>query len=220
MTTQSNDDLTSRLENCYTGAVFDVLRANGYPKQVLPREIKALLPEQRLAGPIFTVQGESRTDIGEHESLLEWTRMLTKAPSGHVVICQPNDDVVAHMGELSSETFIYRGVRGYIVDGGARDTDFISKIGFQVFSKYTTPMDVVGRWLPTEYNQPITIGGVVINGGDYVLADRDGVVIIPGDIVEDIVSKVEVCMNTENKVRTAILDGMAPDEAYLKYGKF
>ena len=214
------DQLTERLEKCYTGAVYDVLRAHGHPNQVLPRDIKPLLTDKRLAGPIFTVEGKPDNTVGEHESLLEWTRMLTKSPAGHVVICQPNDDVVSHMGELSSETFVYRGVLGYIVDGGARDTDFISKLGFPLFYKYTTPVDIVKKWIPIAYNETITIGGVEINGGDYVLADIDGVVIIPREIAEEIVTAVEVCMQTENKVRTAILDGMAPDEAYLQYGKF
>ena len=217
---QNKDSLTERLAKCYTGAVYDVLRAHGHPNQVLPRDIKPLLTDKPLAGPIFTVEGKADNTVGEHESLLEWTRMLTKAPSGHVVICQPNDDKVSHMGELSSETFVYRGVLGYIVDGGARDTDFISKLGFPLFYKYTTPVDIVKKWIPTAYNETITIGGVEINGGDYVLADIDGVVIIPEKIAEEIITAVEVCMQTENKVRTAILDGMAPDEAYLEFGKF
>ncbi len=216
----NNTKLTERLEKCYSGAVYDVLRAHGYPNQVLPRDIKPLLGDKPLAGPIFTVEGEPCTDKGEHETLLEWTRMLTKAPSGHVVICQPNDDTVAHMGELSSETFVYRGVRGYIVDGGARDTDFIKKLGFPLFYKYTSPVDVVNKWAATAYNETITIGGVEISGGDYVLADIDGVVIIPSAVVEKIITAVEECMLTENKVRTAILDGMDPDVAYLQYGKF
>lgn len=150
------------------------------------------------------------------------TERLKKCYSGavYVVICQPNDDTVAHMGELSSETFVYRGVLGYIVDGGARDTDFISKLGFPLFYKYTTPVDIVNKWIPTAYNETITIGGVEIHGGDYVLADIDGVVIIPRGCSEEIVTAVEECMQTENKVRTAILQGMDPDRAYLQYGKF
>ena len=59
--------------------------------------------------------------------------MLSKAPSGAVVMCQPNDGTIAHMGELSAETLKYRGVKGYIVDGGCRDVDFILKLGFPVF---------------------------------------------------------------------------------------
>ena len=124
---------------------------------------------------------------------------------GSVVICQPNDSSLAHMGELSSETMHLRGVRGYIVDGGCRDTDFIMRLGFPVFCRYTTPVDVVGRWQAETFGEPIFIGGVLIHGGDYVLADRDGIVIIPGQVVEQAVAETEAVMKTENKVRTAIL---------------
>ena len=133
---------------------------------------------------------------------------------------QPNDSTMAHMGELSSETMTLRGVRGYIVDGGCRDSDFIQNIGFRVWCRYYTPVDVVGRWEAETFGEPITIGGVEIHSGDYVLADYDGVVIIPGKLVEEVVTKVEEVLQTENKVRTAILAGCDPKEAYLKYGKF
>jgi regulator of RNase E activity RraA len=56
--------------------------------------------------------------------------------------------------------------------------------------------------------------------GDFLIGDRDGVVVIPGAIAEDVVRKTEEVMRTENQVRTAILGGMDPQEAYLKFGKF
>ena len=74
--------------------------------------------------------------------------------------------------------------------------------------------------MPDRFGQPITIGYVTISTGDWLLADRDGVVIIPGKIAEQVVSKTEEVLLTENKVRSAILGGMDPQEAYLKFGKF
>ena len=124
------------------------------------------------------------------------------------------------MGELSAETLNFRGVRGYVVDGGCRDTDFILELGFPVFCSFTTPKDIVGRWVPDRFGEPLTIGEVTIRSGDYLLADRDGVVIIPGSMVNEVVSKTEEVLQTENTVRTAILAGMDPQEAYLKFGKF
>jgi regulator of RNase E activity RraA len=53
-----------------------------------------------------------------------------------------------------------------------------------------------------------------------LIGDRDGVVIIPGAIAGEVVSRTEEVMQTENQVRTAILAGMDPQEAYLKFGKF
>lgn len=214
------DDLARRLEACYSGAVYDVLRAMGYPNQVLPTTIRPLDPARVLAGKIYTVSGHNDATLDAHKTLLEWTGLLSKAPRDSVVICQPNDDQLAHMGELSAETLTLRGVRGYIVDGGCRDSGFILKIGFRVWCRYFTPRDVVGRWVADGFGEPIVIGGVTIRTGDYVLADRDGVVIVLGELAADVVARTEAVLATENKVRTAILNGVDPQEAYLRHGKF
>ena len=214
------DLLSKRLENCYSGAVFDVLRSMGYLNQTLPQGIRPIDIATKLAGPVFTVNGRRDDTLDEEKTLLEWTGLLSRAPKGSVMICQPNDSSLSHMGELSAETLQFRGIKGYIVDGGCRDSAFISKIGFSVFCKYFTPADIVGRWVAESLSEPITIGDVTIHTGDYVLADRDGIVIIPTALVEAVVDQTEAVMQTENLVRKAILDGVDPQEAYLKYGKF
>lgn len=215
-----NDGYAERLENCYSGAVYDVLRALGRPDQILPRTIRALDPSRQLAGRIFTLSGRADSTVDGHTTLLEWTKMLSRAPGGSVVICQPNDDSLAHMGELSAETFVHKGVRGYLCDGGARDTVKIEQIGFRVWFRYHTPRDVVGRWVPDRFGEPIVIGGVAIRTGDYLMADRDGALVIPGEMIEEVTAKVEDVLRTENKVRTAILAGVDPVQAYLQFRKF
>jgi len=217
MKTQS---LADRLQACYTGAVFDVLRAMGFTNQTLRDKIRPLQVQHKIAGKIFTIEGKRVEGIGANETLLKWCELLSKAPADTVVICQPNDDELAHMGELSSETLMYKKVRGYIVDGGCRDSRFIEKIGFPVFCKYYTPIDVVCKWIPTAFGQPIRIGTVTISNDDYVMADRDGVVIIPAEIAEEVVIRTEEVLQTENLVRNAILQGVDPVKAYLEYGKF
>ena len=209
-----------RLERCYSGAVFDVLREKGYPDQALPHGIRPLNPAWKLAGPVFPVGGRRTTELGVHETILEWTTFLSRAPAESVVVCQPNDLLLSHMGELSSETLQRRGVRGYIVDGGTRDSAAILDLGFRVFCRYATPSDIAGRWVMDNLGQPIRIGALTISAGDFVMADMDGVVIIPGAIVGEIVEATEDVMRRENLVRKAILEGMDPREAYLKYGKF
>ena len=209
-----------RLEQCYSGAVFDVLREKGYPDQALPHGIRPLNSSWRLAGPAFPVSGRRTTSLGVHETILEWTTFLSKAPSGSVVICQPGDQTMAHMGELSSETLQRRGVRGYVVDGGTRDSASILQIGFKVFCRYATPSDIAGRWVLDNLGNPIQIGALTIKAGDYVMADIDGVVIIPEAVVGEVVQATEDVMQKENLVRKAILEGMDPREAYLKHGKF
>lgn len=173
--------LTARLEQCYTGVVFDVLRAMGIGQRTLPHYLRPLLPGRRLAGPAFSV---------------------------------------AHIGELSAEAMVLRGVRGFVVDGGARDTELIAKLGFQVFHRYFTPRDVVGCWQPTTLGEPIRIGDVEIATGDLIVGDRDGIIAIPAPAGEETVYRAEQAMSTENAVRKAILAGEDPQVAYIKYGKF
>jgi len=214
------DGYAERLEMCYSGAVYDVLRGLGLPDQILPRTIRPLDPSRPLAGRIFTVSGHADFTVDGHTTLLEWTKMLSRAPKNSVVICQPNDDTLAHMGELSAETFVYKGVRGYLCDGGCRDTVRIKETGLRVWFRYHTPRDVVGRWVPDRFAEPIVIGGVSIRTGDYLMADGDGALVIPKEIIEEVTVKVEEVLQTENKVRTAILEGVDPVDAYLRHRKF
>jgi 4-hydroxy-4-methyl-2-oxoglutarate aldolase len=212
--------LTDRLQDCYTGVVHDVLRAMGHGNCVLPSSIRPIDPDLRLAGPVFTMSGHIDQTLDAHESLLRWTGFLSKATPGSVVVCQPYTDAIALMGELSAETLKLRGVRGYLVDGGCRDVDFILKMKFPVFCKFFTPADVVGRWAPDTFGAPITIGTVTISAGDYIVADRDGAVVVPKALAGKAITKAETAMRTENKVRSAILAGMDPQAAYKRYGKF
>jgi 4-hydroxy-4-methyl-2-oxoglutarate aldolase len=94
------------------------------------------------------------------------------------------------------------------------------QLGFPVWCRYFTPRDIVGYWLPEAFDQPIRIGDVTVHPGDLALGDRDGMVILPEDRAEEIVAAAETAIATENKVRTAILEGLDPQEAYLRYGKF
>ncbi|MGZ0186477.1 MAG: RraA family protein [Alphaproteobacteria bacterium] len=212
--------LTERLEKCYASAVHDVLREMGHGECVLPPEIRLMDPTKRLAGEIYTISGQIDMSISRHESLLMWSRVLSRVPSGKVVVCQPNTRMVALMGELSAHALVAKGTRGYIVDGHARDVEQLLDMGFPIAADLATPADIVERWRYTALGEPITIGRVTIQSGDYVVADRDGAIIIPKDMVEEAVTKTEAVMTTESEMRVAIIGGMDAEEAYLKYGKF
>jgi regulator of RNase E activity RraA len=127
--------------------VHDVLRMMGHHDIVLPPEIKAIAPGTRLAGPVWTVSGHIDRSKTRHETLLGWCTLLAKAPAGHVIVCQPNNHEVALMGELSAQTLAARGVLGYVVDGGSRDTDLVPPRVFRVLLALT-PSDIVERWIP------------------------------------------------------------------------
>ena len=214
------DELTERLGRCYTGAVHDVLRMMGHEHCVLPPAIKAIAPGTRLAGPVWTVSGRIDRTRSRDETLLSWCTLLSRAPAGHVVVCQPNNHEIALMGELSAQTLQARGVLGYVVDGGSRDTDLVLEQGFPVFCAFLTPADIVERWMSDRYGEPVVIGEVTISTGDYLLGDRDGVVIVPRRLVEEAVARTEAVVATESEMRRALIGGMDPVDAYHKFGKF
>lgn len=204
----------------YTGAVSDILDEMGYHDQLLPAAIQSLVPGQIIAGRALTLLGESTESEDPDVIFRPFLRMLGEIRRGDVLVSQPNDSACAHLGELSSETAQFRGARGAVIDGGVRDTEYITRLGFPVFARYKTPADIVGRWRLVAFNVPIRIGSVNIDPGDLVLGDRDGVLIIPQGIAEQVISKAEEVVHTENLVRKAILEGVLPLDAYEKYGRF
>jgi 4-hydroxy-4-methyl-2-oxoglutarate aldolase len=213
-------NISDRLAKCYTGVLHDVMRVEGLRDFTLPAELRPLFPERSMAGPAFTIEGRVVPGADAHETLLAWTGLLSQAPPGTIWASQPNDGVVAHMGELSVETLKNKGLRGCVVDGLIRDVNFILTTGFQVWSRGSTPRDIVGYWLPAATNTAIRIGDVAVASGDYLVGDRDGLIRVPKQLAEDITRKAEAAMATENMVRQAILDGTDAQEAYLRYGKF
>lgn len=213
-------DLAARLGKLPSAVVYDTMTANGLPDRSLPHAITALVPGTRLAGPVWTLAGGLREGVSIDDTLLSWTGFLSAAPAGHVVVCQPNDHTIAHMGELSAETLKLRGVPGYVVDGGCRDVDRVNALGFPVFCRYATPADVGGRWMVESMGEPVEIGGVRIESGDYVLADVDGVVVVPAAAAAETVAEAERVAATEDSLREAIRAGADPQEAYRKYRVF
>lgn len=201
-----------RLRACHSSVIHDVMKDLGLPLRVLPRTITGLEPTMRAAGPDPTMD--------KHTSLYEWAGPLSRAPAGHVVVCQPQDDTRALFGGLSAEALKLKGVRGYIVDGGCRDTQAMVDQGFPVFARYATPIDIVSAWRAEAFEQPVAVGGQQVLPDDHVLADRDGVILIGAAEVEAVVAAAESKMTTEGEMVRAIRAGEDPQAAYLRYRVF
>jgi regulator of RNase E activity RraA len=213
-------DLAPRFASIYTGALSDTLDELGRKGQVLPPEIMPFAPGMRVAGPAFPVEGKSNPTIDVDRSARLILEMLGAVPAGTVAVYQPSDDTCAHFGELSATSLKARGCAGVVIDGACRDYDFVVASGLSVFSKFRTPVDAIPRWEVVEWGHTVEIGGVTIANGDYIVGDADGVVVIPQDLVETVLERAEAFVGTENDVRDAVRNGMAPLEAYEKFGVF
>ncbi len=221
MATRS-DSLPRRFARIYTAAITDVMDEMGLQRQTLPAAIQPLLPDMRAAGYAFTARGRARkSGPSERDATLrQFLGMLGAVPADSVLVLAANDNVAAHFGELSAEWLRSRRVRGAVIDGATRDAAYISRIRFPTFVRYRTPQDSVPRWRVSDWGQPLTIGGVRIALGDVVVADLDGVVVIPRRAASEVLARCEKLVGTENKVRTAVKRGMLPLAAYEKFGSF
>lgn len=213
-------DIADRLHACHSAVVHDVMKDLGLPIRVLPRSIVGLESSMRAAGPVFTVRGRPDPTLDKHTSLYEWAGVLSRAPRGHVVICQPQDDTRALFGGLSAEALAIKGVRGYIVDGGCRDVQAIADQGFPVFARFRTPIDIVCAWRAEAFGEPVAVGGLQVLPDDHVIADRDGIVLIAAAHVTQVVEAAEKKMSTEGEMVRAIRAGEDPQAAYMRYRVF
>jgi 4-hydroxy-4-methyl-2-oxoglutarate aldolase len=217
----SATDLAARCNALYTAAIADILDRRGRTSQTLPPEIVPLREGIRLAGPAYPIMGRPAAGADYDASLRRVLDMLASVPPGHVSVYETADREAAHLGELSATALKARGVAGAVIDGGCRDVDFILREDFPVFARYTTPRDSTGRWeLLRHGDVDLEIGGVAVSRGDWIVGDRDGVVVVPSAIVEDVVAEAEQKAATESEIRLAVRAGRTPLMAYEEYGTF
>lgn len=212
-----------RFAAIYTAALADVLDARGFRDQTLPPSIRPLESGTRLAGQAYTVAGRpaSNDDAAAYDAAIRKVlAMLGEVPAGHVAVYSCDQDVSAHLGELSVTSLKARGVAGCVLDGGCRDVPFIRDEGFPVFCRFTTPEDSTWRWELEATQVPITIGRVQIAPGDWIVGDDDGVVVVPAAVADEVLAEAEAKAATESEIRVAVRDGMPPLEAYERYGTF
>jgi 4-hydroxy-4-methyl-2-oxoglutarate aldolase len=220
----SNDwvALAERASRIYTGALTDVLDELGEHGCTLPPNLLPLRDGMRLAGPAFPVEGVPAAQLDRDASIRGILTMLGEVSAHHVVVYQTHDEActAAHLGELSVTALRARGCAGAVIDGGCRDIEKILSQEFPVFCRYTTPADAVARWRIERWNGPVTIGSVRIDPGDYVVADRDGIVVIPAALLGEVLARAEEVVTTENEIREVVREGTSPLEAYDRYGIF
>jgi 4-hydroxy-4-methyl-2-oxoglutarate aldolase len=212
--------LAERFSALYTGALTDVLDRRGLMHQTLPTHLAPLRPGMRLAGPAWPTLGRPSPGVDYESSIRKMLEMLGAVPEHHVVVYQTNDTSSAHLGELSVTSLQARGCRGAVIEGGCRDVDFILRQDWPVFARYTTPQDCTPRWELVEWGVQVMIGGVVVRRGDFVVGDRDAVVVVPAEVCEAVLAEAEAVAGIENEIRDAVRNGMLPLEAFERFGIF
>jgi regulator of RNase E activity RraA len=204
--------LAGRFAATYTGALTDVLHELDLSSRTLPPTIRPLRPGMRLAGPAFTIRAEP--EVGRNRTF-DTIKVLKAVPRGHVVIWETGADDHAVIGDLAVAFLAAQGCAGLVLNGGCRDVDFLAEIGLPVFCRFVTPQDMShGRGAITACDVTLTVGGVEVAAGDYVVADADGVVVVPRESVHEVLERAEALVRRESIVRAALLRGSSWEEAH------
>jgi regulator of RNase E activity RraA len=223
-TTKSSDtsgggspaDQVDRLARLYSPVVADVLDRMGYRNQCLRAEIRPLVEGVTLAGVVRTVSTISAPELAPAEPYKGEMAAVDALRPGDVMMVSSCD--WSFWGELLSTAARYRGCRGVVIDGFTRDTRAIKGMGFPVFCRGIHPADSLGRLDVVAHDVPITCGGVSVHPHDLVLADDDGVVVIPQAAAAEALAHAEHKVSGENLVRLKLSEGMSVTEAFRRYG--
>lgn len=213
------NELLSRYEQLYLGAVNDVLREFCLLNQALPNRIKPLREYRTVAGFAFTVKSAPNVKIsGEMEFR---TQMLESLGENHFVVWDTSRDQEATLwGGVMTSTAKMKKVKAACIDGGIRDTHQILEADFPIFYEYRISNGSLGRCLITHYQIPIMIGRVTIKPGDVILGDIDGVLVVPREIAYDVLIRAEEIRENEKKIFSWVHEGQTIKEIKDKGGYF
>lgn len=150
--------------------------------QTMDAGIKAISAGKTVVGPAYTVECYPTGIITVHKALGE-------VPAGSVLVVDGQGDPNGALwGELTSMEAAQRGVLGIIVDGAVRDVATIRQLGFPVWARHVTPRVGANRTVGTT-GGTVVCGGVAVRTGDLIVADDDGVVVVPQERIAEIVAK-------------------------------
>jgi len=200
-------ELCERFRKLYMPAVCDALFELGFEEKVLPSWLRPLDPMQRIVGEAFTVEGHDIPRVGWDE-LTPDSLLVSTTPGG----------TVGHFGELTANAARANGCVGVILDGNLRDIEGLREIGFQVFYRDLSPLNGIGRWEMIASQQPVAIGGVVVNPGDIVFAEFDGILVIPRQVATEVLEKAEEIVGAEGRVRREVRGGDTPWASFERHG--
>lgn len=202
----------------YSGIICDVLDKKGYRNQALSNAIRGLNDNTTIFGPAFTSIGTEVYSMPA-DPLTAQCKVVDQLGENEIYVLATRGHYnCAVFGELFATAVRGRKGAGVLLDGFARDMKALNEMDFPLFYRGKNPKTSKGRCEINECQIPVTIDGVTINPGDYIFGDIDGVVIIPRDVVEDVLDSAMKTIEQENEVRDRLINGSSLAQAYKDIG--
>ncbi|MEM8657537.1 MAG: RraA family protein [Pseudomonadota bacterium] len=207
----------------FTAVIGDVLDAMGHRHQFLPAGLRPLVPGTRIVGramPVLDVpalEGAGGPGLSDRP----FGRMfeaLDDLKEGEIYITTGTALNCALWGGLMSTRAQHLKAAGAILDGYVRDVAEIKDLGFPVFSRGAYAQDQGVRGKVIDYRMPLQIGAALVRDGDLIVADDEGVLIIPQEVEDEAIEAAFAKAATESDVAKAIRNGMSSQEAFETFG--
>lgn len=205
-------------EQLYSAVLCDALDQVGFREQAMRADIRPVYPDAIVIGRALTMQSVDvyAPDVNEYE--IEIAAVDALGPGDVMVASTQQSTRTCLWGELLSTASMARGANGAVIDGYTRDVRLIQQMDFPVFSTGMYPVDSAGRGQVIAYNNTINCGGVIVNPGDIVFGDYDGVIVIPKDAAQEVIERAVAKVEGENITRQELRNGATLSEVYAKYG--
>ena len=214
-------DMKALKDVLYSAVLSDVLDDFGRRHQAMRPFIRPLDEELPLFGRARTGNYMNTYSVSEGDNPYDIEiALVDDLKPGDVAVfgCDGPTIRIAPWGELLSTAARCRGAVGCVTDGLVRDIRAIRKMNFAVFHGGIGPLDSKGRAKMMTRDVPVNCGGVLVNPGDLVFGDADGVVVIPFDIADEVVQAATTKIGGENRTRAELEQGTLLIEVYKKYG--
>ena len=127
---------------------------------------------------------------------------------------------IAAMGNLMGTTAKLRGLAGAVIDGAVRDISELRRLEFPVWSRRVSPATSVGRMISVDKQIPVKCGEVMVNPGDYIVADADGVVVVPASAAEKVIEFLKLYDDKESKMISIIEREKSMRKALEQYNRY
>ncbi len=201
----------------FTAVVGDILDRDGRYRQFLPQPIKPLHPAHRLVGRAFPVRIE---DVSGPQSrpFGRLTEALDAIQPGEVYLATGGAMNCAAWGEIMTATARTRGGVGAVIDGFHRDTPQVLEQNWPVFSRGSFAQDAGVRSSVVDFRCTVEVGGVLVEPGDLIFGDIDGVVVIPRAIEGKVIKLALEKIAAERVVRGEIESGATSTSVFDRYG--
>ena len=219
--TSDNDDVTLfqvMKDALYSAVLSDALDRFQQCDQAMRANICPLYPEAVALGRAVTVQSMDVFERSENPYDLEIKAVECLTP-GTVLVASTNRSTRTCLwGELLSTAAQIQGAYGAVIDGYVRDAQRIIKMQFPVFATGLMPVNSNGRSIVVSYQRPVNCGDVIVQPRDIIFGDLDGVIVIPQNTEQQVITWALNKVHSENKTREALLQGYSLRDVYDEYG--